>query len=366
MVDANEIIEQDRTYQRIKQRLRSRLGKQWRVGQRLPPIKQLAQQMKLGQNNTHRAVQDLVAEGLLISTPGRGTYVSDAPGTPGVARPRHRGANGLLVGKRIRILCAWQKPDRFLQLAIDAAMQTLTQAGCDATLATRTRHQPLSEFADGDGIMLINPNASTVMPAERRPALAIVDTSMDFQIDVTDGYDLVGFDSNHAGVVAGAHLRQIGCEDLCFVGCFTPYDITSTARLMGLARGFGKPVDVRNQLHCGFYMSIEGAKAAARYLELSPRPDGICAASDEVAVGFIHGAASHGLEPIKDYQIIGFDGQELGANQPAGPLTTVKAPMAEMGALAAELLIERLLNPTRPPKRVLLAGTLMQGATTRK
>jgi DNA-binding LacI/PurR family transcriptional regulator len=363
MVDANEIIEQDRTYQRIKQRLRSRLGKQWRVGQRLPPIKQLAQQMKLGQNNTHRAVQDLVAEGLLISTPGRGTYVSDAPG---IARPRIGGARGAVAGKRIRVLCAWHKPDRFLQLAIDAAMQALTQAGCEATLATRTRHQPLSEFADGDGILLINPNSSTAMPAGRRPALAIVDTSMDFQIDVTDGYDMVGFDSNHAGVVAGTHLRQAGCKDVCFVGCFEPYDITSASRLMGLARGFGGPIHAKNQLHCGFYMSLEGAKAAARYLELSPRPDGICAASDEVAVGFIHGAASHGLEPIKDYQIIGFDGQELGANQPAGPLTTVKAPMAEMGTLAAELLIDRLLNSTRPPKRVLLAGSLIQGATTRK
>src|SRR5688572_7175411 len=66
-----------RRYHGIKHELRRRLHSDWKSGARLPPIKDLARQLGTGLNNTHRAVRELVDEGLLHSRPGVGTYVSD-------------------------------------------------------------------------------------------------------------------------------------------------------------------------------------------------------------------------------------------------------------------------------------------------
>jgi LacI family transcriptional regulator len=88
--------------------------------------------------------------------------------------------------------------------------------------------------------------------------------------------------------------------------------------------------------------------------------------SDDIAFGFINGALSHNLRPGRDYQIIGMDGQQMGKELGIGTLTTVAAPIAEMGKMAAKLLVDRFSNPGRRSQRILLGCDLIDGNTVKR
>lgn len=366
--DTETIFEQDREYQKIKRLLQRRIGRQWAAGKRLPPIKTLAGQLGCGQNNTHRAIKDLVAAGLLVSRPGRGTYVAQGLSTPTDDRAPVQPLP--LVGKRVAVLNVWKRPDQMHRDAMDQVLAVLQAQGVDAQVVDVRYQDPLPSARAYDAVVRINPSEAPVLVSEPGQAQMVIDTAAATPVLQPGHFDVVSFDSLHAGYLAGLHLAACGCRNVCFIGRGDPtqrcrYDVTSQLRLQGLEAGLGYELAADHLLRCRFYMSLDGARAVQDFLQLKPRPDGVCAASDELAVGFLHGAASHGLEPGRDFQLIGFDGQELGRTLPRGPLTTVAAPMDRMGRHAGELLVQRLLDPLRPPLRVVLSGELRQGTSTR-
>lgn len=85
-----------------------------------------------------------------------------------------------------------------------------------------------------------------------------------------------------------------------------------------------------------------GFSAALHLLQQHPRPTGILAMTDRLAVGTIRAAETLGLRVPTDVSIVGFDDIPL-ASQVQPRLTTVRQPSVEKGRLAAELL----LNNTR-------------------
>jgi len=369
MPDPYDVFDRDKEYQRIKQQLRKRLGKQWEPGKRLPPIKKLAGQLRLGQNNTHRAIRELVAEGLLVSRPGHGTFVVENIGEYETDQNSNTTRKRPLAGKRVGVLHPWTKPDGFLVEAMESAVGAIQSAGGTGTIERHGDQNHLPGTDKFDGIIVINPNGSAIeIPPGQ--SLVALNTAAYTNIAAETGYDVVSFDCDHAGYLAGKHFEELGCTDVCFLGCpdndgFAPYDPTSLSRLRGLELGLGQPIREAWRLLCRCYMSIDGAQAANTFLALKePRPKGICVASDEIAVGFIHGLASHGYRIPNDFQVIGFDGQAFGQNMAGGPLTTIKAPMAEMGKRAGELLGERIANPELPVRRISIAGALARGKTT--
>src|SRR5262245_32314977 len=64
-------------HKRVKKSLLEKVRRECSPGSRLPPIQLLAKQLGTGFNNTHRAVQQLVSEGVLISRRRLGTFVAD-------------------------------------------------------------------------------------------------------------------------------------------------------------------------------------------------------------------------------------------------------------------------------------------------
>jgi LacI family transcriptional regulator len=59
----------------------------------------------------------------------------------------------------------------------------------------------------------------------------------------------------------------------------------------------------------------------------------VFAANDESALGAIEAARTHGLRIPQDLSVVGFDGTYL-SRMATPPLTTVRQPLAEMGAVA--------------------------------
>ena len=90
-------------------------------------------------------------------------------------------------------------------------------------------------------------------------------------------------------------------------------------------------------------------QAGLKLLRLENPPTAIFATSDEIAFGILRAAQMLGLRVPKDVSIIGFDDVPQSVNyNPA--LTTIRQPLREMGAAAAQLLskLARGETPTEP------------------
>jgi LacI family transcriptional regulator len=85
------------------------------------------------------------------------------------------------------------------------------------------------------------------------------------------------------------------------------------------------------------WVETSAQEAALKLLSLSDPPTAIFAANDEMAIGVLQAAQIMGLRVPEDLSVIGFDDAPRSANTNP-PLTTVRQPLREMGAAAAQLL----------------------------
>jgi LacI family transcriptional regulator len=89
-----------------------------------------------------------------------------------------------------------------------------------------------------------------------------------------------------------------------------------------------------------------GYEAARRMLGREDRPTGLFCYNDRMAMGAYRAAAELGLSIPRDLSVVGFDDQELIAANLYPGLTTVALPHYEMGAWAAENLIDAIEGKT--------------------
>jgi DNA-binding transcriptional regulator YhcF (GntR family) len=363
-------------YQEIKLQLAARLGREWKAGHRLPPISELAQMLGSGQVNTHRAVRELAAEGLLISRPRMGTIVTPHIDSQKLRQILERDYRKVpaSANRRVRLLTSGH-PDKLIRTLIDSFTQTLEGRGCALDVGIYTpAHPDFSQGADAaaDALVIVNPYANQNLSCGPKQVMVVINTGLECPVAMPGRFDVVSVDQEQGGFLAGKTLRDAGCETACFLGVTEqkvvtsgPFTATSAARFNGFQRGWGKEISDAHRVGVFCYGEGAAARVVPHYLQLDPRPQGVFAASDEIAIGFRNGALAHGLEAGKDYQLIGFDGQERGRQHNDGPLTTVGAPAAEMGRRAAELLEERLAQPDQSVRRLSLGCSMIAGVTVR-
>ena len=89
-----------------------------------------------------------------------------------------------------------------------------------------------------------------------------------------------------------------------------------------------------------------GYQAALRLLARKDRPTAVFCYNDRMAMGAYRAAAELGLEIPRDLSVVGFDNQELIAENLHPALTTVSLPHYEMGAWATENLIDAIEGKT--------------------
>ncbi len=84
----------------------------------------------------------------------------------------------------------------------------------------------------------------------------------------------------------------------------------------------------------------------------------VFAANDEMAAGIIDAAIEKGIAVPDQLRVVGFDDTRI-AQMTRPRLTTVHVPMSSMGALAVEVLCQRLKDPQRPPTKLTLQSDLV-------
>lgn len=173
-------------------------------------------------------------------------------------------------------------------------------------------------------------------------------------VPVVEAWDLprnpidmaVGFSNREAGHAAAVYLLERGRRSLAFIG---GTDDRSAKRLAGyqdaaIAAGAG---EVRAEtLPTSATPADSGA--ALRRLCAGDRPDAVFCSNDTLAAGVLFEAARLGIAVPRDLAVIGFADLPIAAAiEPR--LTSIQVRAVEMGALAADLLLDRLAgrNPDR-------------------
>jgi LacI family transcriptional regulator len=92
----------------------------------------------------------------------------------------------------------------------------------------------------------------------------------------------------------------------------------------------------------GNYSAAGGANVVASLLDSGRKlPRAILCANDQTALGVMHELAQRGIQVPRDIAVTGFDDVPV-ARHMRPPLTTVRQPMQELGAMAFEVLYTRI------------------------
>lgn len=152
--------------------------------------------------------------------------------------------------------------------------------------------------------------------------------------------------ANYDGARAGVeHLLNLGHRRIAIVGGDDSFD-SARERLRGYhdaITGFGLSV-IPELVLPGDYTQASARQETEEMLSHASRPTAIFATSDVAAMGVIDAARSIGMRVPEELSIVGFDDIPSSATMfPA--LTTVRAPLREMGRAGAEMLLALLADP---------------------
>ncbi len=153
---------------------------------------------------------------------------------------------------------------------------------------------------------------------------------------------MVGFSNYEAARAMTRYLIEKGNKEIGYIGGRTEGNDRATDRERGYLDAMeaaGLPCDRSYRSYKALEFR-EGGQGCAELLERHPGLDAIFAASDMLAVGAVFRCLKRGMAVPGDIRIAGFDDADIAsAMHPA--LTTVRVPRYDIGAKAAELLLQR-------------------------
>jgi DNA-binding LacI/PurR family transcriptional regulator len=174
----------------------------------------------------------------------------------------------------------------------------------------------------------------------------------------------VGATNWAGGLAATRHLLELGHRRIAMVSGPTEW-LCCRARLDGYRAAMdaaGAPVDpalVRMSILYG----EGGLRDGAELLRLPDPPTAVVCANDLQALGVYEAAREAGVRVPDELSVVGFDDLPL-VRWAGPPLTTVRQPLAEMGATAARMVLTMAAGAELPQTRVELATSLVVRQST--
>lgn len=302
-------------------------------GQQMPSTKELSEQMAVSLVTAHRALQELVAAGVLQRSQGKGTFVS----------PRYAERKRVRADTRIGLVFepVASLADFYHSQILEGVRQAAQVHEVDLILL-RYGEDVRNEC---HGYLFVNP-----LPAEleafggdsnRRQPVLVVGARSHLKkvcsIDV-DNVDLAKQAVNHLcglghariGYVGGADQisnsrdRWQGFVDACAVAGVTP-------REQHIVKGASWRLDDRERI------------ALVRMLSGANRPTAVFAAGYYFALDVYGACNTIGLGIPDELSVIGVDDPQSAAHL-SPPMTTLRQPLVQLGHSAVTALYERIRN----------------------
>jgi len=222
---------------------------------------------------------------------------------------------------RLLIICnSYRDPDRELEYvellrAHQVAALILAGSGYHDAAFTKALNAKLSAYVRSGGrVSVIGRHelaGDSVMPANEHGAYLA-------------GVELFGLGHRRVGVIAGPKVLT-----------------TTTDRLSGLrraAREYKRSIPAGRVVYADFSRD-GGARAAQELLDANPDLTALVALNDSMAIGVLATLRDRRVSVPGDMSVIGFDDMPI-ARDLTPPLTTIRLPLAEMGARAMSLALE--------------------------
>jgi LacI family transcriptional regulator len=238
-----------------------------------------------------------------------------------------------------------------------AGVGTVVSAVHRRSAATRQWLQNLRIRAS-DGVIFVTSDLTTEVYAELHRLnipVVVVDPAGGGAFDVPT----IGATNWVGGRAATGHLAALGHRRIGVIAG-PRHLLCSRARLDGYRAAVeeaGADAD-EALIRQGDFLPESGFAGGAALLGLAEPPTAIFASSDTMALGVYEAARRHGLRVPDDLSIVGFDDLPE-ARWSSPPLTTVRQPLAEMGALAARTALRLARGETIELPRVELVTELI-------
>jgi LacI family transcriptional regulator len=173
--------------------------------------------------------------------------------------------------------------------------------------------------------------------------------------------DVIGVDNRSGTTAAVAHMiEQHGRTRLCYIAG-PPEAPDARERRSAFEEAMAAhPGAVVAGIFEGRFAAISG-QLAVREILSGPRrelPDAIICGNDQTAIGAMRELQAAGIRVPADVGVVGFDDMHLSALL-APPLTTVRQPMRLLGERACTRLLERIADPSLPPRSERLPAELI-------
>ena len=335
---------------------------------RFPSEEQLMRRFGVSRNTVRSALAELKRTGVLETRNGSGTYLSAAAcrpvGSLGMIVP------GMAMTEIFQNICG-----EFIRAARDAGYTTLCDGASSADPATRTvqtlraAHDCADRRVAGvvfEPIELTENTAVTtteVLSILRKARIPIVLIDRDVVMPpLRSSFDLVGIDNVGAGYRLAEHLIANGARRI-HVLCRPNSAPTCRKRAQGANLALldhGIPV-ARKNFHELDPRDIDAVKAMLRRV----RPDAIVCCNDATAADLLVTLRALGVRVPEDISVTGVDGLRC-ASILTPSLTTIHQPCEAIARTALKMLLERISNPSLPPREILLGAELVIGNSTRR
>ncbi len=192
-----------------------------------------------------------------------------------------------------------------------------------------------------DGIIVVTPRGDEALicqiHAEGFPLVVV-----DRDIQASDKIVEVIVDNFHGALAAVEHLIGSSYRRIGFIN--GPPEIqASTDRLRGYLLALQEHEIIRDEqwMCSGDFQEEGGHRCMEKLLSLTPPLEAIFAANDLMAIGAIKAIKEAGKQVPDDIAVIGFDDIPIAPHFDP-PLTTVRQPVARMGAVACRLLLQEI------------------------
>lgn len=222
--------------------------------------------------------------------------------------------------------------------------QTAQRHGYHMVLASS--HSDAREIAAAVGSMRGRVDGFVVMSPDVSALPALADLARTFPAVVLGaGPEVGGFATisvaNYEGAVAMTeHLLALGHKRIAFI-CGPGGNVDAAERLRGVCAATKDVEGVQVDEYPGDFRQETGYNTTKLLLDRPTRPDVIFCANDAMAIGAIGALHEAGMRVPADLAVVGFDDIPI-ARFLTPPLTTVRVPIAELGANATESLIDTL------------------------
>lgn len=349
----------------VKEAVREAIDQRvYAVGERLPSTKALADQLGVSLVTVHRALQELVGQGVLRRGQGRGTFVHEA------YLERAAVTEGLRFGLVFHGECSLA--DAYHGQVLEGVRRGAAEAGGDLVLL-RFGEDWRNEC---HGYLYVNPFIDQLSKPPRftgfrpdeasiakLPPIVVVGASWE-----RPGIQTVDTDNLDISRQAVAHLASLGHRRIAYIGGDDRIS-NSGDRYKGFRAAIAeRRLDGGPELILpakGWKLERAEGERLVALLRSPQRPTAVFAGGFTLALDTYEAARTAGLRIPEDLSVVGVDDART-ASYLSPPLTALRQPLIDMGSTAVRRLVELLRDPSRTATHTLLrAQLLVRGSTSR-